>query len=735
MKRFLLTWIVTLIILPTIVFGQAVIPVTEGEDQIDAALFTAQAGDTLELVTDGGIYNETFRTIIDIPVIIRAAAGLTNRPVWTCDATGRLMTVSAPLTLDGIIFDGSLGDSLTTDCIRTGGEAGIVLKVNNCVIRNFSNGSDGHGIKGKQEARLDTLIITNSRFEHMPGEHISFKDGVADSSNGPVKYSRIEHCTFWDGANEAIYIEDNDSDSGTGPHPVIIINHVTCVDFGPKPIYPKETDGVVVKNSIVANTPGLAVTIYQSSVIEYFLHYNTPTGINTKDNSTYDTDLVLEEQNPYFADVENGDFAVAAKSPAAKFGEGGVALGDSNNGTWDAAEITKWEIVENNNWCGLVKDALTAGDTLMFVTDGGSYTSPSTNYFPSKELVFMAAPGLAKKPVLSTDGSYIGKVNANLKVSGLAFDGLHAENGATATFRILYLNKNIGKVEIEDCDFYNIRGRGFDGAALTVDTLLINNCRFSNFLNEAIRVKDVASQIQVAKITNSSFWNVKYGVYIHDVGEVLEISHCTFFNIADRAVYAKQDTNGTVIRNNIFVSSQTVALKVYGNPVIENNCFWDNTLKIDSADTTLTFPFFNDEFDPMFKDTSAANTDLALEENSLAVGGASDGSNLGDPSWGTWIASGVNEEGLIPEEFVLEQNYPNPFNPTTTIKFSIVGSGQVTLKVYSLLGHEVATLVDKTMEPGVHFVSLNAQKLPSGIYFYKIIAGDFVKIRKMTLLK
>ncbi len=746
--KLLLTMLVVVVCLPTVILGQTVIQVAAGADNIDNALFGAAAGDTLELITDGGVYNETFTTIIDIPVTIRAAAGLTNKPIWTCDGAGRLMTVSAKLTLDGIAFDGSLGDSLTADCIRTGPEAGLVLKVNNCLIQNFNDGvvgdEDGHGIKGGSEARLDTLIITNSRFEHMPGEHISFKDGVADSSHGPVKYTRIEHCTFWDGQNEAIYMEDNDNDSSTDPQPELLVNHVTIVGVGSKAIYPKEIDGAVIKNVISVNNLEYPARIYNtSSVAEYILFNNCPNDyISRQDGATVDYSRLLQNQEPYFADVETGDFAVAANSPAAKFGEGGVALGDSNNGTWDAADITRWEIVENIDWCGLVKDATTAGDTIMFVTDGGSYMSPKSNYIPSRELVLMAAPGLTNKPVLSTnDGGYIGKVNANIKVSGLAFNGLHAENGATSTFRMLYLNKDIGKVEIEDCDFYNIRGRGFDGAAKKVDTLIVNNCRFWDFLNEAMRVKDVPSQIQVAKITNSSFWNVKYGVYIADVGEELEVSHCTFLNMAERAVYAKEDTNGTVIRDNIFVSAKAAALKVYGTPVIEYNNFWDNTLDIDSQDTTLVFPVFNFVDDPVFKDTSAANVDLALEaNNSPAVGAASDGSNLGDPRWGTWIATGVESEELTPNSFHLSQNYPNPFNPETTIEYVLPMKNFVKLTVYNLLGQKVTTLVNKEQIAGGHSISWNGTfengaKAASGLYLYKIEAGDFIVTKKMLLLK
>jgi hypothetical protein len=89
----------------------------------------------------------------------------------------------------------------------------------------------------------------------------------------------------------------------------------------------------------------------------------------------------------------------------------------------------------------------------------------------------------------------------------------------------------------------------------------------------------------------------------------------------------------------------------------------------------------------------------------------------------------------VPETYVLNQNFPNPFNPSTTIRFSIPNTGKVTLKVYNLLGMEVATLVDGELSAGTHRVTFEASNLPSGVYFYRIDAGSFSDVRKMALLK
>jgi hypothetical protein len=89
----------------------------------------------------------------------------------------------------------------------------------------------------------------------------------------------------------------------------------------------------------------------------------------------------------------------------------------------------------------------------------------------------------------------------------------------------------------------------------------------------------------------------------------------------------------------------------------------------------------------------------------------------------------------IPNQYSLSQNYPNPFNPTTTIKYGIPKAGIVTLKIYDLLGREVATLVNERKDPGVYNVDFNATNMASGIYLYKISSGDFSAVKKMMLVK
>lgn len=95
----------------------------------------------------------------------------------------------------------------------------------------------------------------------------------------------------------------------------------------------------------------------------------------------------------------------------------------------------------------------------------------------------------------------------------------------------------------------------------------------------------------------------------------------------------------------------------------------------------------------------------------------------------------VNEEPILIKDYALLQNYPNPFNPNTIINYQLPAGSNVTLKVYDLLGREVATLVNEIKPAGSYEIEFNASALTSGVYFYKITAGDYVSTKKMILLR
>jgi hypothetical protein len=100
----------------------------------------------------------------------------------------------------------------------------------------------------------------------------------------------------------------------------------------------------------------------------------------------------------------------------------------------------------------------------------------------------------------------------------------------------------------------------------------------------------------------------------------------------------------------------------------------------------------------------------------------------------TWTNVG-NEMSLMPQAISLEQNYPNPFNPSTTIQFELPSASYVALKIFTLLGEEVVTLINEKRDAGQHSVQWNAHDLASGVYFYRLSAGTFTRTKKFLLIR
>ena len=98
-----------------------------------------------------------------------------------------------------------------------------------------------------------------------------------------------------------------------------------------------------------------------------------------------------------------------------------------------------------------------------------------------------------------------------------------------------------------------------------------------------------------------------------------------------------------------------------------------------------------------------------------------------------WASDNLNNE--VPKEFALLGNRPNPFNPSTEIRFDIPTATFVSLRVYDVMGREVAALVDRQVDAGSHRATWIASGQPSGLYLYRLVAGDFVDTRRMVLLK
>jgi len=125
--------------------------------------------------------------------------------------------------------------------------------------------------------------------------------------------------------------------------------------------------------------------------------------------------------------------------------------------------------------------------------------------------------------------------------------------------------------------------------------------------------------------------------------------------------------------------------------------------------------------------------DVYFIDNNVGIIAGEDGTILTTTTGGLTFVNSNSE--FIPEGYYLSQNYPNPFNPVTNLEFGISDLGFISLKVYEIIGKEVQTLVNKNLSAGNYKFEFDGSDLPSGIYFYKLEAGDYVVTRRMLLLK
>ncbi len=187
--------------------------------------------------------------------------------------------------------------------------------------------------------------------------------------------------------------------------------------------------------------------------------------------------------------------------------------------------------------------------------------------------------------------------------------------------------------------------------------------------------------------------------------------------------------------NDVEVNSGTNTYDAFGTLTLPNGAF--PALRV--SGTTATKSYLSG---------TLVNTNTSYTISWLTESGNQLGVQVDTPSSGTvkvhsvsLIVVGSTPATLVkaaprlPSSFALSQNYPNPFNPSTQIQFSVPQAGFVSLKVYDVLGREVATLINRELAPSSYSITWNAANVPSGVYLYRLDAGNYSVTKKMVLLK
>jgi ligand-binding sensor domain-containing protein len=213
------------------------------------------------------------------------------------------------------------------------------------------------------------------------------------------------------------------------------------------------------------------------------------------------------------------------------------------------------------------------------------------------------------------------------------------------------------------------------------------------------------------------------GIYYPVEGLAISSTNHIFAGTASDGIYRSTDDGENWFHSNLMTASSITALAINTNGHIFAGIFNEGVYR--STDDGINWTQINSGL------TNVTVVSISINPSGIIFAVTSGGLFRSVQSTTSVRYLSTN----APIGFSLNQNYPNPFNPSTTISFYIPNSSFVNLKVYDILGNEVATLVNEEKATGSYELNFNALELSSGIYFYKLQAGNFIETKKMILLK
>ena len=193
---------------------------------------------------------------------------------------------------------------------------------------------------------------------------------------------------------------------------------------------------------------------------------------------------------------------------------------------------------------------------------------------------------------------------------------------------------------------------------------------------------------------------------------------------SSKAAYHSIETGYyTYLYGSLFYTYEPVTLNYYYEPVDYNRTFFLTPIAIKESNLKITQVLKDDQ---LYTDFDPINRSLNLPSGEAGHF---------EISYEPVITDVVSDQLVLIDDFELYQNYPNPYNPMTKIEFAIANSSYVSIKVFDILGNEIAVLVNGEKTTGIYSIEFNATGLPSGIYFYRIKAGNYIETKKMILMK
>ena len=447
-------------------------------------------------------------------------------------------------------------------------------------------------------------------------------------------------------------------------------------------------------------------------------------------------------------------------------------------------------IISNSGWTLRIRAAEGEGDRPVImpaVIEGGESTYP----FRPRGDFYVSGLYITNQ---DQDGILLDRpIRASADSMRIVVDDCQIDYAAQAAFRI---DNDWNKIYITNSIISNMgrmsspaNGRGIDDRGNAIDTLVMENNTFYNLTMTVLR--DGGGIINYCKVNQNTIVNVgQFGIHF---GEVIE-THFTN-NLLINPGFLGQTSDET--RSSIIVSALGEDLVNEGvQQIVDidyNNFYIAPELLAAHPDTVNNVPLFDSTTTALMEQnsTGANNIEEALEFTSwpslptdvitsyydISVpveektdmddgdGGprpgqgvpvqlpfdfsyptsaasytaGSEGQPLGDLNWFSG-ATDVDDVETLPVSFELYNNYPNPFNPTTAIKYSLPEQANVQLTIYNSLGQEVATLINTTQNAGTYTFTWNGKnsagaQVSSGVYLYRLKAGNFVATRKMIMLK